>query len=87
MTKQQRAALLSQLPEMEIVPMQDIPPFEEEDMYYEHPYDEVISLKKDEYTEKQALQRFAALCHIRGVVPVEFPFYTARFWCLRVIKA
>lgn len=67
-------------------PMSTIDDVLPEDDPYSNVYDEVIVLKRDKYTEAEALERFPELCALRKCRGISPPFRTATHFCLRVVK-
>ena len=53
---------------------------------YGTPYDKVLCIPRH-YTSEEAEKRLSGLCKEDGWVRTQAKFYTARHWCLRVVKA
>lgn len=87
--------LLQQLPEEDYVPVSMLGHWipgarftnegEEIEYTYAIKYDRVLTLPRDKFTESRAKMRFNSLCVMQNCRPTEKQFYTAGYWCLRVV--
>lgn len=69
------------------VPTIDGPPDASDERSYPLPYDCVLVVPYDKYTESEAREALAKQATHRGVRNVGQQFYTARFWCQRARKS
>ena len=83
--------MLAQLPQEDSLPaswLGEYQPDPEAEVPYEYgiAYDRVLTLPLDLFSEEEASLRFKEQCMAERYRPTERMFYTARAWCLRVVK-
>ncbi len=80
--------LLIQLPQEEYHPSwtTDESFTEPGEFEYSINYDRVVALDKKKYSHAEAKMRFNSICVTTGCRPVQPGFYTARYWCWRVVN-
>jgi hypothetical protein len=80
--------LLIQLPQEERHPSYQTESFTEPGEFeYAVGYDRVVALDRKKYTLAAAKMRFNSICVTTGCRPVQPGYYTARYWCWRVVEA